>query len=64
MATKPITPPSKSNQLANDQKKALDNLMKERELYAKKHNGSWPSDAQLQAARKSTGLATNPKGKF
>ena len=32
--------------------KALAKLMAEREAYAKKNKGNWPTDAQLEASRK------------
>ena len=34
------------------QEKALAKLMAEREAYAKKNKGKWPTDAQLEASRK------------
>ena len=39
--------------LGNAQKDAMDKLTKEREAWAKKHNGAWPTDAQLMKSRKS-----------
>ena len=32
--------------------KALAKLMAEREAYARKNKGNWPTDAQLEASRK------------
>ena len=48
--TTPLGP--KSNSLASAQEKAMKQLMAEREAYAKKHGGNYPSDAELMKSRK------------
>jgi hypothetical protein len=37
---------------STQQEKALAKLMAEREAYARKNKGKWPTDAQLEASRK------------
>jgi hypothetical protein len=48
-----VVPPLKTRvSESSAMEKALAKLMAERETYAKKNKGNWPTDAQLEASRK------------
>jgi hypothetical protein len=48
-----VAPPLKAKvSTSSAQEKALAKLMAEREAYARKNKGKWPTDAQLEASRK------------